>query len=321
MSIKTDLVDRLQSKLKQLFETAWEGRINLADVERWVQQFDSHPSIEDDEQLHALFLLTHFIYFGQQEIRELLKSLYRDLYRTPLLHHIRRQNANTTDRVFIEAEFAEARRKTRFLGVGNPSESGVHLLYLFRQENRLPRTMFMNTHEIFSREISGGILQTAIADDQIQHYIFIDDLCGSGTQASIYCKDLVEPLKSQIPSIKVDYYVLFATNKGLDAVRNLAGFDNVKAVFELDESFKAFSTTSRIFGGLPPPFELSKVQATCKKYGDIIAPTHPLGYKDGQLLVGFNYNTPDNTLPIIWGDDMIGAAWTPIFRRYNKVYV
>jgi transposase InsO family protein len=34
------------------------------------------------ERLHALFLLSQFMYFGSRELRELLRALFRDLYLT-----------------------------------------------------------------------------------------------------------------------------------------------------------------------------------------------------------------------------------------------
>jgi hypothetical protein len=44
-----------------------------------------------------------------------------------------------------------------------------------------------------------------------------------------------------------------------------------------------------------------------------------LGFGDCQLLLSMHHNTPDNTLPIIWFDED-EALWTPIFKRYNKIY-
>ena len=38
-----------------------------------------------------------------------------------------------------------------------------------------------------------------------------------------------------------------------------------------------------------------------------------LGYRDSQLLIGFQHNTPDNTLPIIWYDEQAGRPGNPSF--------
>ena len=44
-----------------------------------------------------------------------------------------------------------------------------------------------------------------------------------------------------------------------------------------------------------------------------------LGFGNCQLLLSLYHNTPNNTLPIIWFDED-NQLWSPIFKRYNKVY-
>jgi hypothetical protein len=320
MLTKSEHVDIFQEKIKGLNEIAWERRLNLAIIRDWLSQFQEAANLEDDEQLHALFLLGHFVYFGQPEIRELLRSVYRDLYRSPIVHEIRRANGDTTDRLFLDVEFAKCLERTRFIGVGNPSESGAHLLYYFRQENALPRTLFINTHEIFKRYPDPGGSVLRLRDPALEYYVFLDDLCGSGTQASEYSVDLVAPLKSENPAAKVFYFVLFGTSGGLGAVRNLNCFDRVAAVYELDETFKSLEPSSRLFSPEESPFLRERIRATCEKYGNRLWPLHPLGYKAGQLLLGFNHNTPDNTLPIFWAEGAPVGSWRPIFKRYHKDY-
>lgn len=316
MTTRIELLDSLHEKIKRLSDSAWDGCINRRDIDNWVKQFAQSNGIEDDEQLHALFLLSNFTYFGQAEIRELLRSLYRDLYKSPIVRTIRKANADVRDKGFLEEEFRKVLRNTRFLGIGNPSESGSHLLYYFRQENRLAKTLFINSHRIFARDGE----RMKVRSPEISHYIFIDDLCGSGTQASQYSEDILKPLKDGAPDAKVFYLVLFATKEGLDAVRALNRFDQVSAVFELDGSFQCLEPMSRIFKSEAKPFVREKVRGTCEKYGTQLWPEHPLGYKGGQLLIGFNHNTPDNTLPIFWKDQEGTPPWTPIFRRYDKDY-
>ena len=55
----------------------------------------------------------------------------------------------------------------------------------------------------------------------------------------------------------------------------------------------------------------------CEKYGSTLWNMHPLGYKDGQLLLSLFHNTPDNTLPIFGVEN---TTWTPIFKRFHKIY-
>jgi len=318
MRNKEYYADELRKTIKNLMETTWGSVVNSVDIDSWLSQFQENPDVTLDEQLHAMYLLSHFLYFDQASIRELLRAIYRDLFRTPLVHEIRRANLGTLDPNVIEPAFLEKRGKTRFLGVGNPSESGVHLLYYFRQQNELPKDLFINSYEIFKREGEGNSAKTIVRDPTIENYVYLDDLCGSGTQASDYSKDLVFPLKAMNPNAKVFYFVLFATSDGLKAVRDLGCFDRVEAIFELDASFRSLEPGSRIFEPEVAPYFRERVRETCMKYGSNLWPHHPLGYKNGQLLVGFNHNTPDNTLPIFWMD--IPSLWLPIFKRYHKEY-
>jgi hypothetical protein len=320
LNTRPELIEDLQTKFKALDETLWERRGQWTHVEKWANQFKSNDNLEDDEQLQMLFLASHFMYFGLREIRCLLRSLFRDVYKYDLVASIRRANHDTTDRKLIDSEFQKALASTRFLGVGNPSESGSHLLYYFRQENRLGKLHFINSHEVFGRGAVGGAIGLQVRDPTISRYVFIDDLCGSGIQAGQYTKDIIEPLKRLNPGIRVSYYPLFATSYGLGEVRKLPEWDDVQAVVELDESFKCFAPNSRIYKSEKPPYQLLKAKAVAQDYGRKLYAAQPLGWLKGQLLIGFCHNTPDNTLPIIWYDEPNGEPWTPLFRRYPKHY-
>jgi hypothetical protein len=258
------------------------------------------------------------MYFGSRETRELLRALYRDLYRYPLIERIRRANGNTTDLDVINREFQAQLAASRFLGVGNPSESGTHLLYYFRQENSLPKPLFIHTHQIFRRYADPADLQ--LRDPSVNRYVFIDDLCGSGQQASEYSADLVADIKRLRPDAFVAYYVLFATSKGINEVRTTTGFDDAQCVFDLDDSFRCFGPRSRYFDPSINDIDKSFSEGMCRHYGEELLPGHALGYRDSQLLLGFHHNTPDNTLPVFWYDETEGHPWRPIFRRYPKIY-
>lgn len=306
----------LISKIKILNESIWENTIPFVRLERWLSNFSEDPGATVDEQTHALHLLSQFLYLGQREIRALLKALFRDLYRYPIIASIRRRNSDTRDLSFLHSRFERELKGTRFLGMGNPSESGTHLLYYFRQENSLGRDNFINSHEIFRRDSSNKM---HLRDSKVRRYVFIDDLCGSGTQAIKYSQDVVAAIKSMDQNIHVSYYVLFATQKGLSAIHQATYFDSIDALFVLDESFKCFSESSRYF--LPDDiFDRETSRDMCLRYGRFLWPAHPLGYKDGQLLLGFFYNVPDNTIPILWSPQQASPPWNPLLSRYPKIY-
>jgi hypothetical protein len=189
---RSDVLDHLHEKLKILSESVWDRHHSLPHIDEWASQFPEAQDVPDDERIQALYLLTNFTYFGQKEIRALLVSLYRDLFRAPIIRSIRKNLGDTSDLTVLTTEFDRTLFQTRFLGVGNPSESGAHLLYYFRQENALPKSAFINSHEIFNRTSNGGAPVMAVRDSQIYHYVFIDDLCGSGTQAEQYSSNSIQ---------------------------------------------------------------------------------------------------------------------------------
>ncbi len=308
-----DLQDRLISKIKVLNETIWEQRAGRQQVEEWLSNFGP-----GEERLHALWLLSQFMYFGSREMRELLRALFRDLVKYPIVASIRQARSNTRDHVALGEAFSEELQHTRFLGMGNPSESGCHLLYYFRQENKLPKALFIHTHEIFHRIGATGAVTLRFPD--ATRYVYLDDFCGSGDQASQYSSTVLEDVKRLKPDTELAYYVLFATESGLQQVRHATCFDRVDAVFVLDDTYKCFGAASRCFVAVEPGITKECAERISRSYGQTLWARHPLGYKDGQLLLGFHHNTPDNTLPIIWYDEETGPAWTPIFRRYPKIY-
>ena len=308
--------DSLMTKIKTLNETVWERRASAPGIKDWLDNFAVTAASPMDERQYALYLLSNFMFFGDRQIRALLKSLYRDLYRYPVIEGIRLANGDTLDPSVINPLFEGQLRGTRFLGVGNPSESGCHLLYYFRQENDLPKELFIHTHQIFTR--TSGVIQ--LKNPAITRYVFIDDFCGSGKQGTEYSREIVEEIKRIEPAVRVGYHVLFATSKGIGKVRNETRFDDVKAIYELDDSFKCFASMSRYFQNPLTAAERSFCETFCRQYGEkLLDAPHALGFDDSQLLIGFHHNVPDNTLPIIWFNQPGGYPWKPIFRRYPKM--
>ena len=210
-----DLREQLEDKIRLLSDSIWERRIANSALQEWLAQFGGDVGSDAGEQLHALYLLSHFLYFGQSELRCLLRSLYRDMIRAPIVHEIRRAYGDILDPTVIGQEYEIRRSRMRFLAVGNPAESGMHLLYYFRQENSLPKDMFINAYDIFTRGSSDQASALAVRDRAIENYIFIDDLCGSGSQAETYSERVLGPLKALAPATKASYYVLLPRRAGL----------------------------------------------------------------------------------------------------------
>lgn len=319
---KLDLNETLNLKIMKLSQHIWENKVDAHKIESWLANFKEGDKPENSEQTHALYLLSNFMFFGVREVRAMLKSMYRDKVLNPLTQQVRKELNHTREKLMIDLRVRDEIESTRFLGIGNPSESGTHLLYFFRQENKLSKDDFIHSHEIIeiSKEYEGSEGATiSLKDANIKRYVFIDDLCGSGDQAVQYSKKLLTQLKELNPELDLHYITLFATSDGMDNIRKNTVFDKVECVFELDETYKCFSDESRYFpNNSDLPLDKNFAKGFILDYGVntlFYADDEALGYNDGQLLLGFSHNTPDNTLPIFHEEH---NNWFPIFKRYPK---
>ncbi|MCS5506764.1 hypothetical protein [Curtobacterium flaccumfaciens] len=311
------LVDQIQ----RLSSEAWDSHVNGTDISRWLDNFTGKVDDLAVEHANALHLLAEFNYFGGMEIRELLRCVYRDLYRYPIVQSVRNAQSVRPSAQVMRARIKAELSATRFLGIGSPAESGTHLLYLFRQVNHLPPSLFISEADI----LDGPSYKesTKFRDVNVRRLVYIDDLLGSGEQVKTYSKEFLADvrriaLKTNQP-LSMSYYTLFAKPDGLKVARSLS-FTDVAAVHELDSSSEAFSSDSRAYvGDLVDGVSKSAGERIAFGYGEQVFRQGPLGWNDDQLLIGLNHNVPDNTLPIFWAGQDSGAEWAPIFPRYGKV--
>ena len=312
----------IESKIRTLINHAWDREVDWVEIEAWLNNFDGAVFEQEEEQLSAIFAISRYMYFGKRLVREMLKSLYRDHFYSPLRQRIRRNFNGTLDPLVIAAAYEQELSGTRFIGVGNPSESGAHLLYYFRQVNYLNKDLFLDLASALTYQVSRDRTEVLydLRQKSITRLVFFDDIVGSGTQASLYLGQYLAGIKSNNPNIDIRFMSLFATSEGLARLNDAKLFDGkAMCLFELDNTFKAFDADSRYFSTCPTWFDKQKMLFLTEEYGKKLWPLHPLGYKSGQLLIGFSHNTPDNAPPIFWasGGDI---SWAPAFLRYHKQY-
>lgn len=310
----------IRKRIKLLSDTIWEGSGGQEDVNRWLENFTGQTAgvPAEIERLHAVHLLSHFTYFGLRELRELLKALYRDLFRYQVIQELRDNAGGRADAAFLQEAFDDVLSRTRFLGVGNPSESGTHLLYYFRQENRLRKELFPNPYELLTTSPEDGRFR--LADGDVRRLVFIDDVVGTGRQAAqhnvAFMAHLRDAARLSEQSVEVWYLTLFGDARGMAKVQQL-GFDHVAAVHELTASQLAFSEESHVYAAPPDGISREIAEEVASHYGGGLAPGNSMGYGDGGLLLGLHHNVPDHTLPIFWVQEAF-VPWTPVFRRYPK---
>lgn len=319
-----------EERIRTLVKHVWDEEIRGPEVNAWVNNFNGQIFDKDKEQLCALLSLSRYMYFSKRLVREMLKSLYRDHFESPLLQRIRRNLGGTKDSTLIRKVYEQELSATRFVGVGNPAESGAHLLYYFRQINQLPKELFIDIAGAFSQKIDwerdasgcrkSGKISYQPKDSSVSRYVFFDDLVGSGTQASDYLASHLRRLRRSKENFDISFISLFATTKGLEKLNEKWLFDGrAMCLFELDDTYKAYGASSRYFPNTTSADDREDLLKMSEGYGKKLFPAHPLGYKDGQLLLGFTHNTPDNAPPIFWSEGH-KIPWVPIFVRYDKNY-
>ena len=296
--------DDLTKKIRTLSELAWDHKCHGKVVEDWLEDFDgSSGSSANEERLHALHLLSNFIFFGNREVGELLRSLYRDIFRYEIVQKIRLSNDNTLDVPQINQKLERELATTRFVPLGNPSESSNHLLYRFRQMNHLRPEQFVSPL---------ALLQEPSVLRSLSCCIFIDDLSGTGKQAVRYSKEsAIQQLTQQV---RTEYHVLVATSRALDYVRDASTFNKVRCVIEVGDEYRAFSKDSLYYTGHKYPVSMFTMKKIALAYGKKVG-QRPMGFGDSELILGFDHNVPNNTLPIFRASAL---GWHAPFPRANK---
>lgn len=288
------------TKLKELIietsDVAWGKDINSTKLDKWINNFDGSAIGDSDaEKSLAAWMLLNFVFYTLDDVRGFCKSIYEDFIHKKLIEY--KENNLLQDKS-INEQIDILLKKTVFVALGNASESGSNILYFFRQENQLPKILF-------EKDIT----------PKYENLVFIDDVTISGRQAIDYINKI---------SIEHDnkYFLTFiSTKKAIESFQDI-NISVISATVITDRE-KCFSDESYVFSGVDKEQFKEVSKTICSFYGakilsgHINLSDHPLGYDDGQQMFGFYYNTPDNALPIFWGNL---NGWIPAFKRYDKIY-
>lgn len=282
-------ITELKKLIMHTSETVWKHEITDREIDKWLENFTGEVLRPEEEKTLALWLLANYVYYNEDEVKHLCSLLMRDF-----LHKMLIGSGATQDE--IDKNISEIISKTRFLPLGKPSESGSYVLYYFRQVNDLNISYFILPNDL----------------RPIENLVFIDDVTltpGIDGQAFKQLKKFADQYKNK-------NIILLTLIAGVDAAAELKkiGVEVINTI-TLDERNKCFCANSDIFHEHQTYIEICKEFA--RHYGSKIDSKIPLGFKNGEYVFGFFYNTPDNTLPIFWGTN---NGWRPIFKRYDKNY-
>jgi hypothetical protein len=309
--------------LKDMVDTAWgRGTLDNRTIENWLNNFTGMFLEREYERMLALILAIHIVYYNENDISYLVKIAYRKL-----LHEIM---------VKEQIDIEKAAESIVFYPLGSISESGPFLSYYFRKENNLSVGFFANSMEKVANS------------DKIKSVVLLDDVSISGGQVSWYMKKMKEKtmLWNKLAEQK-KFYALFliSTTKAQKKLEE----ENVYlcSPILMDERSQCFDKESAIYKMFDTKVRDKIRQQSkwmCEKYGYRLLVKQyfengemqrmldnnktqkqikqkiqrdALGYDDSEVLIAFEYNTPNNCLPIIWAEN---SKWTPLFKRYDKLY-
>ncbi len=284
--------EELFKRIRLTNEFVWENKLKKQEIEKWLSNFKGDVFEVQYERQLALWLLSNFVYYNNNEVRHLCKTLFRNFIHQML------SEKNTED-LDIKIALESFLHTTRFCHLGITWESGAFILYFFRQENNLSLENF----------ISSPIK----LPESVNTIVFVDDVTISGTQAYDYFGQKMDSDE--------DYTKILLTFISTDEAVQLLRKNDIRVIscINLDERSKCFSRNSNLFHDCK-----DKIQ-DCKKFAMMYGSKsllyhdvhmHPLGHNGGEYAFGFFYNTPDNTLSIFWADN---KGWSPIMKRYEKL--
>lgn len=226
-------------------------------------------------------------------MKHLCKTLYRDF-----IHRFIEPNSKNVD---VQRSVKEILATSRFYQLGRPGESSAYILYYFRLENDLPLENFISDPNALP--------------DNVKNIVFVDDVTLSeGVHHSQAYSYLESAVSNYFRGKKIILITFIATTDAKSFLEQ-KGIDVISCIV-LDKRHKCFATDSNVF------YHFIDHRMNCKRfaeyYGKKVNKKNPLGFKDGQFMFGFFYNTPDNTLPIFWSHN---NGWKPVIKRYDKKHL
>jgi len=132
--------EKLYKEIIKLNAIAWDGDLSITQIDSWLNNFTGEfLNDEQAERALAINLLLNFTYYTKDEVKHFCKVVF-DMY----IHaKMDEYNRNPKFKNYSDAQKeANIVKNTKFVSLGNPSESGSFILYWFRKVNDLPKSVF-----------------------------------------------------------------------------------------------------------------------------------------------------------------------------------
>lgn len=251
-------------------------------IETWLENVES-----DEEKQIFIQLFNNFNYFTRMKFSLGLKDSYSK----------------------FKDIVGEEYKNSLFLPLG--SQGGIfngayEIMPLFRRINRIDKTrIVMQTQDFLTKRDTSSV----------QNIVLVDDFIGSGTTLIKYIKLLKKDYMSFLENKCIYVIVVVVGEKGLESIDKLrkeTGLE-IKEIIYHKRMEKAFTDLSGIFSNEKDRAYAKKI---IRKYEKNVAKRSIdiMGFKNSEGLIGFYYNTPNNTLAVFW-DSKEESTWVPILPR------
>lgn len=257
---------------------SWPVDKSFDDVLKWLMQFDN-----EDIDL-AVRIVKNLNVIGFDDLNTSLSIAYSKL-----------------ERAAIDRNSPISSSNTLFAGLGDGGKSGAMMGYNFRVINEIPEENFLTDESLKYLE-----------QGRIDNIVLIDDVIGTGDQATEEIKKLTEKIT---PFGVKNIFMLTAVGMGVGIKKILKDTKaHVFSAFEYSDLDTAQNLDSMFYEGVSHE-NRKKMQARLEYYGAVTS-DWPLGYGGIGAFISFYYNTPNISVPLIWSSR---NSWIPLFKRTVKI--
>lgn len=265
------------------------------EIIKWLENF------EDEDIPYALDILKVFEYISFNEFMNRINSLLKEAYKMIPID----------ERAIIYP-------------YGKVGKSGTLVTYPLSHTNAYKKRekeakANSSKKSKYDHNIITHDLKNVSNPNDFKHIIFLDDFIGSG---KTFVKAInEEETKKWLNTHKLKSYFLISSiimNEGEKYIS--VNFPKQKLIICGETRYKAFDLENSVFKLFN---NHEKITSLVKTYGDKMIVNYnpvskaPLGYNNSESLISFFHGTPNNTLSIIWGNNL----WTPLYPRAAELRI